>query len=307
MPDLLTEIRERLADWVRERLPRRRQRTLLPVAALTGADALIKRFIDGGCIPWSTGYGEYRLQYVTQILSDRALMATFRTAGPLPPGHGYRLDERVVEYAWVLSRSADWGHRVLDAGSTLNYPALFDRPELSVRQIIVYNLIHDWKARRASVSYVVGDLRRMCIKTESIDVVVCISTLEHIGLDHSRFQEDSRYQENRPKDYMTVLHEFRRILTPRGRLLVTVPFGKPTIGEWLQQFDRHGIDEIISTFAGDVRDVAYFKYESGGWIRSTAQECADCEYFDINAGNGFDADYAAAARAVACLELCKPQ
>jgi hypothetical protein len=184
---------------------------------------------------------------------------------------------------------------------------MFDRPELSGRQIIVYNLVHDWKARRTNVSYVVGDLRRACVKTESIDVVVCISTLEHIGLGHSRFQEDSRYREYRPQDYATVLHEFRRILTPGGRLLVTVPFGSPTNAGWLQQFDRYGIDEIINTFAGDVRDVAYFKYEPAGWIRFTAQDCADCEYFDINAGNGFDADYAAAARAVACLELCKSQ
>lgn len=307
MPELLAGIRERFADWVRERLPRRHQRTPLPTAAPAGADALIKRFIDGGSIPWSAGYGEYRLQYVTQILSDRILMARFRNAGPLPPGHGYRLDERVVEYPWVLSRSDEWGARVLDAGSTLNYPAMFDRPELSGRQIIVYNLVHDWKARRANVSYVGGDLRHACIKSESIDVVVCISTLEHIGLDHSRFQDDSRYRENRPKDYMAVLHEFRRILTPRGRLLVTVPFGKPTSATWLQQFDRHGIDGVINAFAGDVRDVAYFKYEPSGWIRSTAQGCADCEYFDINAGNGFGTDYAAAARAVACIELRKPQ
>lgn len=304
MPELLTGIAARIAWWVRESLSRGRpQRPLPPMAAAP----LIQRFLDGGSIPWSTGYGEYRLHYVTRILGDQTLMQRFCTAEPLPPGHGYRLDERVVEYPWVLSRTGDWGPRVFDAGSTLNYPAILDRPELSARQIIVYNLVHDWKARRANVSYVVGDLRRACVKTESIDAVVCISTLEHIGLDHSRFQEDSRYRENRPKDYMTVLHEFRRILTPGGRLLVTVPFGKPTSATWLQQFDRHGIDGIINTFAGDVRDVAYFKYEPTGWIRSTAQGCADCEYFDINEGNGFDADYAAAARAVTCLELCKSQ
>jgi hypothetical protein len=86
MPELLAGIRKRLADWVLERLPRRRQRTPPPATTPTGADALIKRFIDGGCIPWSTGYGEYRLHYVTRILGDQTLMQRFRNAGPLPPG-----------------------------------------------------------------------------------------------------------------------------------------------------------------------------------------------------------------------------
>jgi hypothetical protein len=214
------------------------------------------------------------------------------------------MDERVVEYPWVLSRSLEWGSNVLDAGSTLNNPLLLAHPAIKNKQLIIYSLAHDWMERRPNISYISGDLREMILRDQIIDVAVCISTLEHIGLDNTiLYTQDKRYQENRPLDYTAALAEFRRILKPRGRLLITVPFGKPLQLQWLQQFDQQGIEKIISEFGGKVLALSYFKYDPSGWVRSTAIECGACEYFDIHAKGNCDSDYAAAARAVACLDL----
>lgn len=279
----------------------------LPFGRLTDEDALIHQYLAGGRIPWSPGYGEYRLRCVVRILEEEASLRNFRESGLLPQGYGYRLDERVVEYPWVFSRARDWGPRVLDAGSTLNNPTLLATPMLRTRQIIVYDLKHDWIENRAGISYITGDLRNIVLRDEDIDVVVCISTLEHIGLDNTfLYSRNPRYRENRPSDFNLVLREFRRVLRPGGTLLVTVPCGKAMDLGWLQQFDREGIEAIIRAFAGTVVDVSYFKYEPGGWVRSTAADCASCEYFDIHAKGRCDPDFAAAARAVACIEMVKP-
>jgi SAM-dependent methyltransferase len=264
---------------------------------------LIRRYLDGGRVPWSPGYREYRMRYVARVLRDEALLEGFRQERGLPPGYGDRLDERVVEFPWVLSRSAGWGRRILDAGSTLNHPALLELRVLAERHVVVCDLAHHWVAARAGVSYVTGDLRRLMVREGAIDVVACISTLEHIGLDNSMYTSNPRYRENRREDYRIALGEFRRVLAPGGRLLLTVPFGRAANLGWMQVFDERGIADLVTTFGGDPVAMAYFQLGPAGWFRSTARACADAEYFDVHARSSFDPDFAAAARAVACLEL----
>jgi SAM-dependent methyltransferase len=259
-------------------------------------------------VPWSPGYSEYKRRHIAQLLLDDRVLRMFRTSAALPSGYGDRLDERVVEYPWLSSRSEDWGVRVVDAGSTLNYPDLLAHPRLRDRAVVVYNLQQGWRATDHRVAYVTGDLRRIAIRDDSVDLVVCISTLEHIGLDATQlYTRDPRFREDRPEDFRVALREFRRILGPGGRLMVTVPFGRAANLGWLQQFDRAGVDEIVRAFGGDVIDASFFKYEPEGWRRAAAEACAGCTYFDIHATPGRAPDYAAAARAVACLDLRRPR
>jgi hypothetical protein len=303
-------MRSRLAQRIRARIPAPLKRwikgQLLGITSPASPDAMIQGYLDGGRVPWSPGYSQYKLQYLACSLADEALLEAFREGRDLPQGYGYRLDERVVEYPWVFSRAAQWSRRILDAGSTLNKPVFLDQPALKDKEVIIYNVTYDWMDTRRNVSYITGDLRETILRDGVIDVVVCISTLEHIGLDNTfLYTPDRRYRENRPEDYKRALRELRRILTSHGRLLVTVPFGRAANLGWLQQFDQRGIEEIIGEFGGQVLDVSYFKYEPTGWVRSTAAGCAGCKYFDIHARGQCDPDYAAAARAVACIELLK--
>lgn len=270
------------------------------------ANILAGRYVLGGRRPWSLGYNGYKEKYITRIIRDEAVMDTFRHNAQLPPKFGYRLDERVVEYPWLFSRITSESNSMLDAGSGLNHEYLQNSAVLKERRVVVFNLSKEIEISRRNISYVYGDLRKTSLENDSFDEIVCISTLEHIGMDNSLlYSKDSRLRENAQDDYKKVLDEFKRLLKPRGKLFITVPYGRYENLGWFQQFDHNLLDQAIRHFGGSMVKVSYYKYNSGGWQFANAAECSDCRYFDYRKAKRFDPDYAAAAKAVACIELIR--
>ena len=69
--------------------------------------------------------------------------------------------------------------------------------------------------------------------------------------------------------------------------------------------DAARITDVIDCFAPRTSQITYYRYLPDGWHLSTAADCADCRYFNIHATRQHDPDYAAAARAVACIEATR--
>ena len=65
------------------------------------------------------------------------------------------------------------------------------------------------------------------------------------------------------------------------------------------------VKAVIDAFGTSPESVAYYKYSADGWQAADADACADCFYFDIHNSPGYESDYVAAARAVACIEMVK--
>jgi SAM-dependent methyltransferase len=271
-------------------------------------EAAIRKYLQGGRRPWSEGYSSFKNHFISRALGDRQIMSLFQTGQPLPSGYGLALDERVVEFPWALSQLEGCGNRVLDAGSTFNRPFILDHPAVKDRNVVILTLAPEaFHLKRANVSYLYGDLRDIVLRDACMDAVVCISTLEHIGMDNTMlYTRDSGFNECNLTDYLKAVSEFRRVLAPGGLALITVPFGKRENHGWQQQFDRRGVDDIVGAFGGGLEEARYYRYLPAGWVLASATECADCEYFNVHARTGFDADNAAAARAVACLRLRRP-
>ncbi len=264
----------------------------------------IRIYEFGGKKQFHKGYVTYKFSYIKKNIHDEELMEKFRNSEQLPTGYGYTLDERSIEYPWALSRIPSGPCNFLDAGSTLNIKSALEHPLFANKKTTIINLNPEsdsfWYNRlQHGISYVFGDIRTMPFKDNYFDVITCISTLEHIGLDNTVYLNDTKYKEANTDDFKKAVLELKRVLKPGGKLLITVPFGKYENFGWFQQFDQSRIQRVLDAFQGQHSKVDYYKYEQDGWHISDAASCKDVAYHRVPEFDSWT------AHAVACLELVK--
>lgn len=265
--------------------------------------------------PWSRGYSTYKFAYIKKVINNQELMKRFRGFEVLPKGYGYALDDRVVEYPWLLSRfPQEKRKKLLDAGSTLNFKDILEHEVLKNKKITIVNLNPEsncfWQR---GVSYIFEDLRNLPFKDNYFDYITCISTLEHIGMDNILYTSDLRYKEEKIFDFEKMVLELKRVLKKGGTLFITVPFGKYQNFGWFQQFDSKPVNRILEVFKPKERQINYYQYTKEGWNISDEKSSKNAEcfnihktkYFNKDSSLDFDPDFAAASRAVACLRLIK--
>jgi SAM-dependent methyltransferase len=280
--------------------------------------AALEIFESNGRIPWTAGYAVYREQLVCRTLEDLGLMELFRSGAPLPPRFGFGADERCIEYPWVMARLADISGRILDAGSALNHDYILEQRPFERNKLHILTLAPEgacfW---RKGISYIYDDLREIPCRDNYYDAVVCLSTLEHVGCDNRIFSHADADNEKNLDDFVLVMREFRRVLKSGGRLLLTVPFGAYGYFGTFQQFDRDALSHALDAFGAAAGTTeSFYRYSVEGWQLALDIECADCHYVGWLADAWHhgqfpnpvpaEPDLAAAARAVACVELIKP-
>lgn len=198
------------------------------------------------------------------------------------------LPERVVEIPWVISRYRG-ERRVLDVGSAYALPIYIRLLNaLSVPELHGVDLsdrpVQGIRMTRA-------DVRHMPYPDAFFDLVLCISTLEHVGLDNTRYGLSAPAADDGD---VRAMAEFRRVLASDGRILITVPFGRPGTYGWFRQYDRARWAAVVD-LAG-LRTVEQVVYALGpdGW-----RLCPDPEEIET----AMYAELGAAAGAVACVAL----
>jgi SAM-dependent methyltransferase len=253
--------------------------------------------------PWTPDYLEGHREFVSRALDDPALLALFRRGGRLPEGYGVGFDERVVELPWLFTR--DLTGSALDAGSTLNHAHVLARIQPRLDDLHIATLAPEPEAFPfMRVSYVFADLRDLPMRDGQYDVVVCLSTLEHVGMDNSQYGGGDRSPDP-DAELRAALGELRRVLKPGGRLLLTVPFGEPEDFGWMRQLSSEGLDAITEAFGPSSAERRVYRYGEAGWQISTEDEAAHERYRDHYTTPEPAADRAVAARAVACLDLVR--
>ena len=282
--------------------------------AVAAARAL-RKYEASGRIPWSEGYHIAHAKLIAATLDDCALMAVFAAAENLPADYGIGIDERCVEIPWLFAKLRNVSGKILDAGSALNHAFLIDRLLRDDRKLDVMTLAPEKPCfTHRGVGYLYEDLRNIPTVDEHYDCVVCISTLEHIGFNNEAFTKRPAQVEHRPTDYLRACSEMLRVLRRGGRLLLTVPFGKYQDVGAFQQFSAREIGFLTESMKGAKIDIRYFKLgQTGAWDVAAAGECAQCESVhwvmaredERPAAFPMQADKAASARAVACLDIVK--
>ncbi|HSH65919.1 MAG TPA: methyltransferase domain-containing protein [Bacteroidia bacterium] len=267
----------------------------------------INEYIKGGRIPWSDGYKEYKFKLIKDCINSRDILESICN-GNLPDAYGIGVDERCVEYPWILSKLSDKKSRLLDAGSTFNFNILVDHEIIKRKELTIYTFYPEamcfFKNR---ISYVYGDLREMFFKDDTFEEIVCQSTIEHIDMDNSIYGYDIGNSVNEKSfEYLKAIHEMLRVLKSGGKLLMTFPFGKYEYHGFFQQFDKEMYGQLIELLnQSGISTTTFFKYEKNGWRSAEISELADVVSYNPHSGIEKKNNKAAHSRGIACLEFIK--
>ncbi len=200
-----------------------------------------------------------------------------------PPG----TDERVIELPWVLARLR--GDRALEVGY-----AFAEAPYLAALLQAGFEGLTGVDLAEADVpgmTTVQADVRELPFENGVFDLVLCVSTLEHVGADNSGYGLEA--EDESPSSRLTALRELRRVLAPSGRLLITVPCGEPADYGWFWQDDVRGWTRHFTRAGFFVEEQEVYELTNAGWRSSPELVSEGLRY----------GDRGPAASAVLCAEL----
>jgi O-antigen chain-terminating methyltransferase len=216
-------------------------------------------------------------------------VGTFSIDTPL---YGLDDSERCIEIPWVLSRYRREA-RVLDVGYANAEPRyVLARDALKIPLLVG---LDPAAIPQSGVSAVAGDALALPFCSGAFDLILAISVIEHIGRDNSIYYQGDR--ENRESGDLEAAAALASLLRPGGRMLVTVPFGRPEDHGWFVQYDRQRVEALVKATACELTRAEYYADGPDGWTGTLdPASLGRIEY-----RTGF------AARAVACLEFTGPQ
>lgn len=246
--------------------------------------------------PWSRRLGQ--LAYLPKLVAgDSGTRREFaeeplierlvRGRTPLV-GIGVGLTERIVEIPWVL-RSLDGGAgtRVLDIGTAFS-PVVYKR--LLVRQPQTVEVADLADADILGLRCHVADVRTLPFEADSFDVAICISTLEHVGMDNTNYNVASGGGGD-----VDALRELGRVAQT---VFVTVPAGVDVNMGWQRQYAPSTFRRVVDEAGLVVERLEVFAHDHpAGWAPAQESAVADRSY-----GEG-----ATAAAAIICAELGRPR
>lgn len=205
---------------------------------------------------------------------EAAIDSALRSDGELRAG-GESLSERVVEVPWVM-RNLPVGHRrVLDTGTAnapLAYQRLLCRLDADVQgaDLVPFEL--------PGVRCTVADLRQLPFPDASFDAALCISTLEHVGMDNEVYFDSSGQPVDEQGD-LTALRELGRVTRPGGRVLVTVPGGRDESFGWHRQYSPAAFARLAEAAGLEPVRLDLFAHDPGiGWRAVPPEDLSERSY-----------------------------
>jgi SAM-dependent methyltransferase len=106
------------------------------------------------------------------------------------------------------------------------------------------------------------DARMTGFRNEAFDQVICISTIEHIGIGNNGGRDD----DDEGGDVNTV-KEVLRVLKKGGSAIITVPYGKIKKPDH-RVYDRHSLCRLVAVDNGfSVAKKEFYSYDAGKWKR----------------------------------------
>lgn len=184
------------------------------------------------------------------------------------------LNERIIEIPFAIdalsavSKSA----KILDLGCMESVLPLF---LASLGYQVTGFDFRKYPYRVPNFEFVQGSILELSFENNLFDAVTCVSTIEHIGVG---FYND-------PKDILSPdikgMSEIKRVLKPKGLLVLTVPFGKALMNNQQRIYDQSGLGALLKGFS--VNEIKFFKNVPAAkgnnyWARIQQAEAESLQY-----------------------------
>ena len=176
-------------------------------------------------------------------------------------------NERLVEVPYVyraLARTEPEAS-VLDVGAAESIVA-YSLASLGYRVTALD--LNPYPLEHPGLRSVEGDILNWDVE-ESFDAVLCISTLEHIGL--GVYGGEPAPQGSSDQDALERIWQLTR---PGGMLVLTVPFGPASADETQRSYERAGLKRLLRAWTIEDFTVAR-QQDDLTWLRAEAQSPAD--------------------------------
>ncbi len=213
----------------------------------------------------------------------RALVGWLPYAAKRPFLH-LRVTERIVEYPFVLRHlNLPLGSTILDLGATGSALAL-QLANFGYRVIAAD--VRPYPFTHPKLEFRGGDFLQNSLPAESVDAVLAISTLEHMGIPYYGGPSVAEGD-------LLAVQEIRRLLKPGGCFLLTVPYGEAAQTSHQRVYDRAGLGKLLERF--ELQEVNYYRREDDGCCWMRVDEAAMRNISSVHQTEG-----------VALVRACKP-
>jgi ubiquinone/menaquinone biosynthesis C-methylase UbiE len=130
---------------------------------------------------------------------------------------------------------------IVDVGGGNSYSTvMLIMMRLSNAKVISLDVVNSGLYSKYGVEYRRGDCMATGLADSSVDLITCISTLEHVGL--GRWGDPLHVDGD-----ILAMREMLRILKPGGNLILTIPYGEPTVVYDLHRVYDEGRVELLAS------------------------------------------------------------
>ncbi len=169
--------------------------------------------------------------------------------------------ERILEHIFVHTRMPRPPARVLDMGCAESLAAI----ELASMGYQVVGVdLRRLPLEHPNFTQVQANLGDLPFPDGAFDVVVCLSTVEHVGLGW--------YTKADTTTDRKAIREAARTLKSGGTFVLTVPFGRATITPLHRVYDRSQLDDLLTPLS--VREVSFGVRDGETWVMTDDEAAA---------------------------------
>lgn len=175
----------------------------------------------------------------------------------------YIVNERIIEIPFVFSELNAYEKplKILDFGCTRSWLAV----SLASLGHRVYGIdLRDYPFEHENLVFTKQNI--LDFEEKDFDIITAVSSVEHVGL--GAYGEDYN-----PKGLEDVIVKMKKLIVEKGKLILTVPTGKPLVDHFMRSFTPDEIEKLVASKGFSLEKSRFFKRKNKKhWVPCSREE-----------------------------------